>query len=153
MDELKTENLPTFCVCMAMRKASRTISKLYDEALLPSGLKVTQFSILMSIRTHGPVNVSTLAKLQSLDRTTLVRTLKPLETALMIESIPSNDPRERQMRITDHGLQTIKLALPRWKKIQQKVAQKFSAEQMKMFKNFSNSLVEIFESEEEKIKV
>ncbi len=151
MNKSKTEKAPSFCACMAMRMASRTITKIYDQALKPSGIKVTQFSILMNIKTHGPVNISTLAKLQHLDRTTLVRNLKPLEIAKLLESVPSNNPRERQVHITDHGLKTIKIALPYWKTIQRKISNKLNLEQLNLLESFANSLEDVVASEDEAI--
>lgn len=151
MNKGNPENSPSFCACMAMRNASRTITRIYDQALKPSGIKVTQFSILMSIKTHGPVNISTLAKLQNLDRTTLVRNLKPLEDAELLESAPSKDPRERQVRITDHGLQTIKTALPHWKAIQREIGNKLNQEQMSLLESFAKSLEDVVVNEDEAI--
>lgn len=140
MTELKSKAYPDFCVCMAMRDASRAITKVYDDALFSSGLKVTQFSILMNVKINGPLNVSALAKLQKLDRTTLVRTLKPLIADELIENIPSDDPRERQVRITDKGMEAIRNGLHRWKAVQKKIAENFSMEQLEMIGNFSNDL-------------
>jgi len=109
---------PSPCVCMNVRRASRAITRIYDQALETSGLKVTQFSLLMQIDAHGPLNVSALARLMTLDRTTLVRNLKLLENAGFIENTPTDDPRERKIGITDHGRRTILESLPHWKNVQ-----------------------------------
>jgi DNA-binding MarR family transcriptional regulator len=106
---------------MNIRRASRAITKIYDQALESSGLKVTQFSLLKNIDAYGPLNISALAKLLTLDRTTLVRNLKLLETADFIENTPSADPRERQVSITEHGRQAVNQALPHWKNVQQQI--------------------------------
>ena len=142
-------NIPSYCACMAVRKASRAITKLYDQALAPSGLKITQFSLLMSIRKNGPINTSTLAKLQSLDRTTLVRNLKPLELAAFIEAVPSRDPRERRVCITDHGLQTLKSAMPRWKAIQHKLAERIGMVQLDILEGFASNMEDLLAGEDD----
>jgi len=112
---------PSACVCMNIRRASRAITKIYDQALESTGLKITQFSLLKNIDAQGPLNVSALARLVTLDRTTLVRNLKLLETAGFIENTPSDDPRERQIGITEHGRRSVGQALPHWKNVQQQI--------------------------------
>lgn len=114
---------PSVCICMNFRRASRAITRIYDQALEPSGLKITQFSMLMNIDAHGPLNVTALARLLTLDRTTLVRNLKPLESAGLIVNAPSGDPRERQVSLTGQGKNVVGEALPRWKDAQRKIKQ------------------------------
>jgi DNA-binding MarR family transcriptional regulator len=115
---------------MNVRRASRAITKIYDQALESSGLKTTQFSILMNIDAHGPLNISALARILTLDRTTLVRNLKPLEKAGFVEDTPSQDPRERQVRLTEHGRQAINGALPHWKNAQRRMRQQVGPENL-----------------------
>jgi DNA-binding MarR family transcriptional regulator len=115
-----------------VRRASRAITRIYDQALASSGLKVTQFSLLKNIEAHGPLNVSALAKLLTLDRTTLVRNLKPLESAGFIENSPSADPRERQIGITEHGRLTVKLALPHWREVQRQLSGHIGKEKLQL---------------------
>ncbi len=123
---------PSVCVCLNVRRASRAITKLYDQALKPSGLKVTQFSALMNIDAHGPLTTSALAKILMLERTTLVRNLKLLENAGFIENSPSPDPRERQISITAHGRHAIGQAQTRWRTVQRQMKQQIGTEQLQM---------------------
>jgi DNA-binding MarR family transcriptional regulator len=106
---------------MNARRASRAITKIYDQALEESGLKITQFSLLKNIDAKGPLNVSALAKLLTLDRTTLVRNLKLLESARFIENTPSQYSRERQLTITELGHETVMKALPHWEGVQRQI--------------------------------
>jgi DNA-binding MarR family transcriptional regulator len=115
---------------MNFRRASRAITRIYDQALEPSGLKVTQFSLLMNIDAYGPLNITALAKLVTLDRTTLVRNLKPLESAEMIVNAPSDDPRERQVSLTKQGRLVITKALPQWKGAQRKIKETVGPENL-----------------------
>jgi hypothetical protein len=41
------------CVCSTLRMVSRAVTQLYDDILRPSGLRVTQFSILGAIARLG----------------------------------------------------------------------------------------------------
>ncbi len=128
MSEKNSVQAPSVCVCMNVRRASRAITKIYDQALEGSGLKVTQFSLLKNIDDKGPLNVSALAKLLMLDRTTLVRNLKPLESAQFIENTSSQDSRERQLTITEHGHETVLKALPHWKSVQRQIKKQIDPE-------------------------
>jgi hypothetical protein len=41
---------PEFCTCLAVRQAARHVSQFYDQHLAPSGLRITQFSILAKLK-------------------------------------------------------------------------------------------------------
>lgn len=131
---------PSVCVCMNFRRASRAITKIYDQALESSGLKATQFSLMMNIDAHGPLNISALAKLLTLDRTTLVRNLKPLERADLIANSPSDDPRERQVSLSEKGRHSITHALPHWKNAQRQIKQKIGPENLHMLNSITTLL-------------
>ncbi|MDQ3959981.1 MAG: MarR family winged helix-turn-helix transcriptional regulator, partial [Pseudomonadota bacterium] len=62
-----------------MRKVTRAVTQLYDEMLRPAGLRGTQFSLLVVVRMAGPVDVTHLAELTVMDRTTLTRNLELLQ--------------------------------------------------------------------------
>ncbi|WP_173202030.1 MarR family winged helix-turn-helix transcriptional regulator [Geobacter sp. SVR] len=134
---------PSACMCVNVRRASRAVTRIYDQALEPSGLKVTQFSLLKNIEAHGPLNISTLAKVLMLDRTTLVRNLKPLENAGFIENSPSADPRERQVGITGQGRVVVKAALPRWQEVQRQMAGHIGAENMQLLAQLASALEDL----------
>jgi len=41
------------CACGRLRRASRALTQLYDDAMIPSGLRVTQFSLLRTLARRG----------------------------------------------------------------------------------------------------
>lgn len=92
------------CHCTALRKASRHISQLYDDALVASGLKTTQRSILSQIARSEPTSVSNLAEAMVMDASALAHTLKPLQRdGLIAIGIDPQDRRNRQIRLTSAG--------------------------------------------------
>jgi DNA-binding MarR family transcriptional regulator len=109
---------PSPCNCLNIRRASQSITEVYDEFLAPSNLKISQFSLLKHINQLGPVSVSDLAVIIRLDRTTLVRNLKPLEKSGFVEDISTEGTRNRQLRLTDKGIETYKHGEELWKKAQ-----------------------------------
>jgi DNA-binding MarR family transcriptional regulator len=95
---------------------------LYEEALRPSGIRITQFALLQFLALAGrPITQGTLGQLLALDSTTLSRTLKPLESAGWIRSTPGPDGRERHVELTAGGRRVLKRATPAWEAVQQRL--------------------------------
>jgi DNA-binding MarR family transcriptional regulator len=109
------------CVCFNLRKVARAVTQLYDEALRPAGLRVTQFSLLVAVRRLEPVSVTPLADLTVMDRTTLARNLELLERQGLIEIAFGRDRRTRIVTITAQGNAALAEALPLWQKVQTRV--------------------------------
>lgn len=70
--------LPSLCHCLNTRRASRAVTQFYEKVLEPSGLKVTQYSLLWHLELVEPATIGELAKTMRIDRTTLNRNMKPL---------------------------------------------------------------------------
>lgn len=128
MNKTSENDIP--CNCLKLRRASLAITKVYDKYLEPSGIKVSQYSILKSISRMEPVNVSNLAINVRLDRTTLVRNLKPLEQKGLISDISKAGNRNRQLILTERGKETLTEAIPLWMKAQDYVEQYLGAEDL-----------------------
>jgi len=110
------------CVCFNIRKSARAITQLYEEALRPTGLRATQFTLLVATRVMGTATIGGLAKSLVMDRTTLTRNMKPLEKQGFIRIMPGKeDRREREVTLTLAGQQILSKALPLWKTTQQSV--------------------------------
>src|SRR5262245_36800244 len=78
---MATPNDPYRCYALAARKNARYLSRLYDRWLAPAELSVSQFSILALLDAHGQLKISELADMLTMERTSLIRALKPLQTA------------------------------------------------------------------------
>lgn len=122
LDLAKCMEIGQTCACYKVRKAARAITQLYDEALRPSGIRATQFSLLMATKVMGPVNVMKLAKATVMDRTTLSRNLKLLQKRGMVTIKPGEDQRLREIALTAQGEKALQQALPLWQEAQDRVA-------------------------------
>lgn len=109
------------CACFNLRKASRVVTQHFDEILKPSGLLITQFTILVAVAMTESVTINQLAEILVMDRTTLTRNLKPLERKGWLKSEPGKDRRTRLVRLTSHGEAALVEALPLWKQGQKGV--------------------------------
>ncbi|MGB8275809.1 MAG: MarR family winged helix-turn-helix transcriptional regulator [Alphaproteobacteria bacterium] len=112
------------CTCWNLRKASRAVSQMYDSHLKPSGLLVTQFSLLAVLSRTGPIAMNALAAVVVADRTTLTRNLRPLERVGMIRSAPGEDRRVRLVSITKRGAAALAKAMPLWRNAQEKMVER-----------------------------
>jgi DNA-binding MarR family transcriptional regulator len=112
----------TLCTCTTLRRATRAVTAAYDAALAPSGLRITQFSILRKLAHFGPLPVTRLAAEAALDRSTMGN-LNPLERRGLVRIEVGNvDQRERVAHLTAAGEAAIEAALPHWRKAQERTA-------------------------------
>jgi DNA-binding MarR family transcriptional regulator len=109
------------CVCTTLRMVSRVVTQLYDDILRPSGLRVTQFSILAAIGRLGGANLKQLEGALAIDQTTLTRSLNLLQRNRLIERAPQADRRIKAMRLTSKGSGALAVARPLWTRAQRKV--------------------------------
>jgi DNA-binding MarR family transcriptional regulator len=110
------------CACTRARRAARSLTNLYDAALKPVGLQITQFSLLRTIDRMAPVNVSTLADAMLLDRSTLGRNLTVLERRGMLVLTEGADLRDRSVTLAPSARRLLQKALPLWEEAQRTVA-------------------------------
>ena len=116
-----TKQMYTDCYCTQLRRASSGLTKIYDDALRPQGLKITQFSMLRGLQRLGRATLSALADELALDRTTMSRGVKPLIDAGWIDSSTGeSDAREKLLELSDQGRKKLKDAMPAWSKAQEK---------------------------------
>jgi DNA-binding MarR family transcriptional regulator len=100
---------------------SRTVTQLYDDILRPSGLRVTQYSILAALARMGEANLRQLEDALAIDQTTLTRSLGLLERGGVIERVRHPDGRIKAMRLTSNGRRVLTVARPLWAQAQNRV--------------------------------
>ncbi|NOQ90398.1 MAG: MarR family transcriptional regulator [Gammaproteobacteria bacterium] len=125
------------CACFNVRKSARVLTKHYDDALHPLGLKPTQFTILAVLSSIDAITVTDLAEFMVLDRTTLTRNLRPLEKQGMLKTNAGEDRRTRMISLSKKGLNKLEKAIPLWKQAQKQVKEYMGNNR---FNNFLNEL-------------
>ncbi|MBV8606823.1 MAG: winged helix-turn-helix transcriptional regulator [Singulisphaera sp.] len=106
------------CLCLALRQASRAVSRLYDDELRGIGLRTTQYSLLQLLRRCGEVRQRDLAELTLHDETSLTRSLRPLVAARWVAVRAGDDRREKWFTITAAGVAKLEAARPAWERAQ-----------------------------------
>jgi DNA-binding MarR family transcriptional regulator len=115
------------CVCAGIRRAARTVTQHYERQMRDTGLRGTQFSMLVVLGRGGPMPLGRMAELLGVDRTTLTRNLKPVEKKGWIEFSGDEDGRTRIVAITPKGRAVARAALPAWRKAQASIGPKLKA--------------------------
>jgi DNA-binding MarR family transcriptional regulator len=111
----------TPCYGASVRKASRILTRIYDETLTPSGLNLTQFSIAYLLKHHGSATISDLAAWMDTDKTAMGRNLFLMQRDRLISVQKGKDRRSREVTLTPSGLAHYKKAVPLWKQAQKQV--------------------------------
>ncbi len=117
---MDTELLQTTrCLCLAARRASRAITRRFDQALREHDLRATQFTLLSALALAGPMAIGALADLLAADRTTITRNLALVEKrGLASVRADEVDARSRIAAITPEGKALLQKAMPTWRKVQ-----------------------------------
>src|SRR5215216_51365 len=119
LDVARLREVARACASANLRRAARVVTQVFDEALAPSGLRVTQFTLLVTNRLAGESTINELAERMVMDRTTLSRNLKPLVRSGLLEVRPGEDGRTRLVQLTPAGEQALEEAYPLWQQAQQ----------------------------------
>ncbi|MBW0450941.1 MarR family winged helix-turn-helix transcriptional regulator [Paraburkholderia phenoliruptrix] len=131
------------CNCSFLRSATRALSLAYDEVLRPSGLRITQFSMLARASAVGEMSLSELADLMAMDRTTLGRNLQPLEREGLVQINVGQDRRERLVSVTPAGRKVLARAMPLWESVHLRFEQKLGKHESKELRQTLKRIVNV----------
>jgi DNA-binding MarR family transcriptional regulator len=119
----------TDCNCFAIRQAARYMSQLYERHVSQAGLTAAQFTILVAIGRRPGVTMAGLAEAMVMDRTTLVRALKPLQRDGRVASAQQDaGSRAIALYLTEAGKKTRAQAAVYWREAQSEFEEKFGRE-------------------------
>jgi DNA-binding MarR family transcriptional regulator len=137
------ENIDGRCNCLALRKASRYLTAVYDRALAGVGLRATQFSMLYKLASQGPTSIGELAAVMAMDRTTLSANLKPMERDGLVEIVPSEvDRRAKAVKLTRQGRAAYLQAFPLWEAVQEEFESSYGAKEAKSLRESARSVLD-----------
>ena len=103
------------CMCFNLRRAARIMTQHYERYLRPVGLRATQFTLLAALAQAGSMSMLRLATTLGLERTTLTRNLRPLESKGWVRVEEKEDRRVHMVGITEAGREVARAALPAWR--------------------------------------
>lgn len=129
------------CVHGNFRMFTRILTQYYDAQLAPAGILITQFMVLSAIDHMGQAQITPLANLLLMDRTTLTRNLKVLEKKGWVEIQAGSDQRTRIVQLGDDGKAVMSRAYPLWVKTQAEVEAKLGSEYWDTIRNDLHELI------------
>jgi len=119
--QLAAELFDLPCACQNLRRATRIVTRIYDQELRKAGLEITQFGLLTALAATGEANQKQLSAGFAMDSTTLTRTLGLLRRQGWIRVRPGKDRRERLFRLTQAGTRQMAEAQPYWERAEQRL--------------------------------
>ena len=144
-----TEHIaPTYCTCLALRRATRRVTQIYDAHMKPLGLRITQFAVLGQLGGAGApiptaISITVLARRLGLDRSTLGRNLRPLLKAGLVAMEGGADRRAHTLALTDAGRATLDKAIPLWRDAQRHVSEKLGRDKTRALRAVLDETTEI----------
>lgn len=131
------------CYCKNIRRLSNSITKYYDDYLKNAGLTLNQYSLLSSTEKIQPASITQIAKKVGLERTTIVRDLKPLFKMELIEDIAEEGKRNRKIVLTKKGKDILNRAKPYWDEAQENIFNKLGEDKFDNFVDILNILADL----------
>ncbi|MGG2082487.1 MarR family winged helix-turn-helix transcriptional regulator [Lysinibacillus pakistanensis] len=149
-NNLKTIDYTQICVCANLRKKTRVVTQLYDRLLQPTGLKVTQYSMLANIAHQQTVSISRLGEILQLDQTTVTRNINILKQSGYVELTRNpQDARTKNISLTAKGKEKLNEATPIWQTIQERIIADIGIDQYANFYDTLRTLQKIIRSYDE----
>ena len=147
----KCTEMITGCVCLQLRKATRVVTRLFDEMLQPCGLRSTQLPVLATLSVVGSTPIMRLADGLVMDRTSLTRLLRPLEIEGLIRISQGEDRRTKEVSITPRGCDAVATAIPLWEKAQSEVIGALGGNQLRQLHQIVAAIGELKLSDQQKL--
>ena len=113
-----TQPYKSICYCTNLRRSANMLSDIYDACLKPSSVTVAQYYLLVNLSRLGSANITHWAQRVGLDRSTMVRNIKPLQTRGYVET---TEGRGKAFTLTPEGEHVLELAIPLWEHAHEKI--------------------------------
>ena len=110
------------CIAVRLRLLNRVVTNLYDDALRPLGLRVSQLNILVVTAKLGLARPAQVCEILQLDTSTLSRNVERMRAHGWLEVVPDEDARAQPFRLTSQGRRLIEKAVPAWEEAQRQAA-------------------------------
>jgi DNA-binding MarR family transcriptional regulator len=124
------------CNCFALRQAARYVTQLYERHLAPVGLTAAQFTLLAKLSRRVGWTMAELAESMVMDRTTLVRAMKPLQRdALIVTGAAEHDSRTHVFNLSEAGRERYAAARVHWRQAQAEFEKSFGASRAKALRS------------------
>lgn len=132
------------CALFRLRRVTRMMTQEFDREFRDTGLRSTQFAVLVGLALSGPVNQQDFSQFMGMDQSTLSRNLALLLEDGYAQSAAGSDKRFRDISLTEKGRKILEEAAPIWKKTHDAMKSGFSKEEWDMILKSLNLLNRAF---------
>ena len=123
-DRQQWKRVAAECACVNLRKTARAVTQFFDGVLGASGLRATQFTLLIAVALADRATMTRIARVLLMDQSTLTRNLRLLERAGMVKTAGGKDRRTRFVMLTPRGRDRLAAALPLWEEAQHQIVRR-----------------------------
>ena len=116
------------CACATLRRATRVVTQLYEDAFRPFGLTAPQFTVMAVLHAFGEMPHNRLGELLATDPTTLTRILQLMSRRGWLQTTTGKDRRQRLINLSPAGSELFTQAKPAWLAAQARLQQTFGFE-------------------------
>ncbi|MDO5345379.1 MAG: MarR family winged helix-turn-helix transcriptional regulator [Lachnospiraceae bacterium] len=128
------------CYCTNLRRSANAISDFYDEELKGTGLSISQYYLLINLQRLGRANITHWAEFVGLERSTMVRNIKVLQSRCFIEVAEGHG---KTFQLSEIGEKALLSAIPVWNKTQQRMKEFLGEEDSKAILRIGSKLQEL----------
>lgn len=120
--------------------ATRKIGALYDAALAPAGINITQFALLRNVGRRQPISLTELASQLELDRSTMGRNVRVVEKLGLVKLRRGEDQRESVVMLSREGEAVLVEAEPLWQRCQDEMGERLGAQRLHVLSELNHLL-------------
>ncbi len=129
------------CIAARIRVMDRAVSSIYNKAVRPHGLKITQMNIIVTVAAFGPMEVKPLCRVLNMDSSTMSRALTPIGKKGYLKIEPSGQGKNLIISVTNEGLNLLQRAYPDWKEAEKKAANLLGQETVKAIRSAGDKML------------
>ncbi len=112
------DTIASECLAVRIRLLNRTVTNIFDEALRPLGVKVSQLNVLMVVAKLGPVSPGAVARRLNMEKSTVSRNVDRMRTRGWLKVSDGDSGRKQILELGSAGRKLIEKSVPLWKKAQ-----------------------------------
>ena len=111
------------CVGFNLRRVTRVVTQFFDAEMRRHGIRSTQGSLLFALHATGPSNMAELSEILGMERTTLLRNLRPLQRDGFVTIEGGGHGARVELSLTTKGRNQIEKFAPAWESAQRTAVQ------------------------------
>jgi DNA-binding MarR family transcriptional regulator len=110
------------CIATKVRLLNRAVTAIYDEALRPYRLKVTQMTVLVTVAKIEHASPGAVGRILHMEKSTLSRNVDRMRARGWLDTVPTEDGRAHLLRVTPRGRRLLEDAHVAWGRAQERTS-------------------------------